>query len=158
MTINFWSSRPVPAVLPCSDVFYKINRRNTRFRAENKPRLASFSRSSLFSFSISPSSCWPDPVEMLISCRLKATVLSSKSFLWDETEYLPAGVSLRPCLGLLGLLWHSQTGYLRNVVQTWLELDSQQPELCGHGVVTPEGPFDPRVSAGACRLYCCNAG
>lgn len=158
MLINFSEHtderRPVPVVLRCSDVYYKINTRNTRVRPENKLRRATFSRSSLFSFRISPSSCWPDPVEMLISCRLKATVLSSKSFLWDETEYLPAGVSLRPCLGLLGLLWHSQTGYLRNVVQTWLELDSQHPETCRQGAETPKGPFDPHVSAGACaRLH-----
>lgn len=66
---------------------------------------------------------WPNPMELLISSRLKGTVLDSKSILWDETEYLPAGVTLRPCLGLQGLLWYSQTQGTRhrNVPQIWQE-------------------------------------
>lgn len=59
-------------------------------------------------------------------------MLNSKSFLWDEIQYLPAGVKLWPPSGPQGFAlaqWNS--GYLRNVAQAWQELNRQHPEMFG---------------------------
>lgn len=41
------------------------------------------------------------------------------------------------------------SGYFRNAAQTWLELNSQHPEMFCLCVVTLKDRFDPSISAGA---------
>lgn len=66
---------------------------------------------------------WVDPVELLISCRLNGTILDSKSFLRDKTEYLPAGGFTVTLTGPQRFaLAQPDSGYKRNVAQTWQEL------------------------------------
>jgi len=83
--------------------------------------------------------------QLLISRRLKGKVLDSKSFLWDETEYLSAGgggLHGDPGLGLRGfaLAW-ANSGYQRNAAQTWRESRTDNTlEMFGLCVVTLETP------------------
>lgn len=48
-------------------------------------------------------------LNLLLVADWKAQAWDSKSFLWDEIEYLPAGVTQWPSLGLKGSLWYSWT-------------------------------------------------
>lgn len=128
-------SRPRPVCLHRSSLqSHKINIREIHSFSSQKTNPVAwqvFATCLCFHLLFRRSLWWPDPVELLISCRLEGTVVDSKSFLWDETEYLPAGVfALRPCLGLWGLLWHVlNSGYLRNVAQTWQRLSRQHPDM-----------------------------
>lgn len=68
----------------------------------------------------------------LLAGNWKAQSLSSKSLMWHETEYLPAGVTLWPCLGLWGLLRPAKPRVpLRNVAQTWLQFSPHHTEMFG---------------------------
>lgn len=86
--------------------------------------------------------------QMLISRRLKATVLDSKSFLWDENWVSPSRGYTVTLSGPQGFaLAQPNSGYLRNVAQTWRELNWQHPEMFGLCVVTLEHRFHPPISA-----------
>lgn len=68
----------------------------------------------------------------LLAVNWKAPSLSSRSLMWHETEELPAGVTLWPCLGLLGLLRPAKPRVpLRNVAQTWLQFSPHHTEMFG---------------------------